>query len=208
MNRQTAFLVKVGELLEGRPAQQEAGVPSALFLPFRKLLVSRANIMGFVISKETGSSGYDEFVLDDGSGRIAVRNFDTSLSLSSLNIGDVVNVIGRVRDYNNTRYVIPEVLRKVDKTLLDLREIEIAAQQLPEEPEPVAKPPVQEAKPLDEGSPKQKVYEAIQEMDTGAGVEVQELKLKCKLKDIDKVVNTLIEDGEIFKVSSSRVKVL
>jgi len=206
MNRQTAFLVKVGELLEAHPTDQQ---PAAFFLPSRKIMVGRANLMGFIIDKENAGAGFDEFVLDDGSGKIAVRNFDASLSLGNLSIGDVVNVVGRVRDYNNVRYVIPEVIRKVDKAMLDLRELELARQKLPEELEPKAAPkPNVPPKPLDEASPKQSVYEVIQELDTGSGVEIQDVRQRCNVKDIDKVINNLIEDGEIFKVSSSKVKVL
>ncbi|MBW2988396.1 hypothetical protein DRJ48_01655 [Candidatus Woesearchaeota archaeon] len=206
--RHIAFMVRIGELLEAHLVRGGEQSPTGFYLPKRKLRVFRANLMGFVIGIDKSTQGYEEFVLDDGTGQIPVRNFDSTLQLDKLDVGDIVNVIGRVREYNDVRYVIPEVVRKLnDKRFLELRELEIKTTKTPE-CDAVVETTEEVSEVFDETSPKQIVYEMIREYDKGDGVEIQELYEKSKLRDIDGIIDTLIKEGEIFKISPTRVKVL
>ena len=206
--RHTAYLVRVGELLEGQQLKHEEGSPTLFFIPKRQLRLSRANLVGFVIGKENNGTGYEEFTLDDGSGTIPVRNFDTSLNLNSLKIGDCINLIGRVRDYNGVRYIIPEIVRRVNRGMLKLRELELksvnteAMKPLNDKKQP------EKEHTLDETSPKQQLYEMIKELDKGEGVDIQTLHAQSRVADVDRIIKELIEEGEIFKVSPARVKSL
>jgi len=77
--------------------------------------VSRARILGTVVSKFVGEEERYAFVtLDDGSDTIRLKVFKTSKPLGFLNVGDIVDVIGKVKEYEGERYLIPEVVIKVD----------------------------------------------------------------------------------------------
>jgi RPA family protein len=206
--RQTAYLVRIEELISGSIVKDNPDQPSAFFLPIRKLTVSRVNVTGIVVGREA-SQGYDELLIDDGSGAISLRNFDTSINLAGLKIGDMVGVIGRVREYNGSRYIIPEIVKVLsDKRELVLHELQTKALSLPATNDTPAKPKSAASAVLDEASPKQMVYELVKELDRGEGADIQELAAKSHLADIDAIINSLIKDGEIFKVGPGRVKVL
>jgi RPA family protein len=77
--------------------------------------VSRVRILGTVVAKFVGEEERYAFVtLDDGTDTIRLKVFKTSKPLGSLNIGDIVDVIGKVKEYEGERYLIPEVVIKVD----------------------------------------------------------------------------------------------
>ena len=205
IKRQTAYLVKIEDLLKAQFVQGTDDVPGYFFLPERELKVVRINCTGIVISNED-MNGFQELVIDDASGGIPIRNFDASIKIS-VQIGDIVRVIAKVRDYNEQRYLLPEVVKKLDSPKwLTLRNLEILAT-----PTPfgiIEKVEEKGEHVLDEHSPKQKVYELVKELDKGEGVNIIKLQEKSNLENFDNVVRMLIEEGEIFKIAADRVKVL
>ncbi len=206
IKRHTAHLVTIQDILKGKHIQID-GKPSFIYSEEKKLKLHRVNIVGVVISKNI--SNFEEIAVDDSSGTILVRNFDETLSLSDVEVGDIVNIIGRPREYNNARYIIPEILKKTTKEMLELRQLEIAVTKPKGEVLNIEKSIAQpEQEQLDENSPKQVVYELIKERDSGNGVGIIELQKKTGLSNIDKIINRLIEEGEIFKIAPDRVKAL
>jgi len=202
--RQTAFLVKVKELLEARLTEPKGEQPSLFYIEPRKLTVSRVNLTGFVVRKNPGQ-GYDEFMIDDGSGSILVRNFESSIA--ELNVGDIVRVIGRIREYNTSRYIIPEIVKRLQtKKMIELHSLEIKTTITPKS-SPASKPLLAK-KNAEETSPKQQVFELVKELDSENGADIQDIAAKCQLENVDAIINDLIRDGEIFKVGPSRLKVL
>ncbi len=211
--RLTAYLVKIKELLDA--AITEVPDQAATFyIHGREINVARVNLTGIVVSKNPGQ-GYNEFLLDDGSGAIPIRAFDAQIF--DPEIGSMVRIIGRVREYNTARYVIPEIVKVLpDKNFLELHNLEIGSKGnktkksqtsdlRPQNPEKLE---VGSKKSEEEVSPKQLVFELIKELDLGEGADIIAVAKKADIEDIDGVIDSLIKDGEIFKVAPSRVKVL
>ncbi len=204
--RQTAYKILIKDLLKGKFIKQEGWNPSFVYIPELMLKVSRVNLMGVVVSSVNNEAGYKELIFDDGSGSITVRSFDENVNLDA-EVGDILNIIGRVREFNNTIYIAPEIVKKYkDKRIKELWELERKAQKLPREELKLPEKPKE--KVLDETNPKQIVYELIKELDKGDGVEISDIISKADVPDAESVIEGLIIEGEIFKVSSSRVKVL
>ncbi len=79
---------------------------------------------GKYIKKEGWQPNY--IVTDDGTGRISVRNFEQNKIFDDIEIGEVILIIGRPREYGNEIYLLPEVLKKIqDKGWIKVREIEL-----------------------------------------------------------------------------------
>ena len=206
MIRQTAYKVLVRDLLEGKFVKQGGWEPSIVYIPKLKLKVSRVNLMGVVISEPTQGFGYREIIFDDGSASISVRSFDENFNLK-YSVGDILNIIGRVRVWAQEFYIAPEIIKKYDnKRIKELWELERKAQKLPQEE--LELPEKQEEETLDENDPKQIVYELIKEMDKGDGAEISEIVSKAGIPDVESIIEGLIIEGDIFKVSGTRVKVL
>jgi RPA family protein len=205
--RQTAYKIHVKDLAKGKFIKQEGWDPSFIFLEEIKLKVSRVNIVGVVISK-TGSD-IPQVEMDDGSGLITLRSFNNDLILKNLEVGNIINVIGRVRKFNEDLYLVPEVIKKCKKEEKELWELEITKQVLPQmELEFKDEPVIAKEKPLDESNPSQIIYELIKELDKGEGVEITDIMEKTDFKNTEDLILSLIEEGEIYKISASKIKIL
>jgi len=145
--------------------------PSALFLGNEK--VERVRLYGFVVS-----SG---LVVDDGSGCIIVRSFDSSLNID---VGKPVLVIGRPRKQNNEVYVLSEVVKEVDSAWLSWASL---------------------LRPKMVGSSKQiNVLDLVRSLDSGDGADFDVIAAKV---GEEKVVS-LLAAGELFEIRPGKIKVL
>ncbi|MDD5133346.1 MAG: OB-fold nucleic acid binding domain-containing protein [Candidatus Nanoarchaeia archaeon] len=78
--------------------------------------VSRAHVVATVIQKfESENKEYLTMTIDDGSGDIRIKTWKEDIKLiSTLQVGDLVLVIGKVKKYNDEIYLVPEIVKKVD----------------------------------------------------------------------------------------------
>jgi RPA family protein len=130
--RWIAYKLKVKDIAEGRYTDDG-------FIEHDSLQVNRVRLMGTVVQKFVADdSKYGFFIVDDGSQTIRIRSFQDSVGLiKSAEIGDIVDVFGRIRKYEDEIYVIPEIVNKVDDpNFWILRQIELEKQ---EEKAPVRK---------------------------------------------------------------------
>ena len=190
------------------------------FVNYKGLQVHRVRIMGTVVSKFVADDRkYGFFVIDDGTETIRIRAFEDSLDLiNKVEIGDIVDVFGRLRKYEDEIYVIPEIVVKInDPNWEILRKLELIKQdkQL-ENQEFVEEEIVVETKESKDTqttlfeSPRQKVVNTIRELDKGDGVEISEVIQKAGLeKDVvENVLTDLMNEGEIFEPRAGKVKLL
>ena len=71
--------------------------------------VARVNVIAYSVYKPEGDSM--SMVIDDGTGKINLRAFESTVMFSSIDIGDIVLVVGRIREFNNERYIMPEIVK-------------------------------------------------------------------------------------------------
>lgn len=127
--RQVALKVKIADILESNYVKEEGWEPNYMEL-LDKRKCSRANIIGVVIEvPESTEVGYDHFTIDDGSGSIMVRVFENTAFLKGLSVGAVVLIIGRPRQYQDNKYIVPEIVRKIDNhKWVQVRKLELENQ--------------------------------------------------------------------------------
>ncbi len=89
--------------------------------------ISRARVMATVVNKFVSEDGkYIGLTLDDGTETIRVKMWDNFGLVEKIVEGDVVDLIGKVRVYNEEVYLIPEIVYKVEDPNLELlRKVEI-----------------------------------------------------------------------------------
>lgn len=122
--RQTAHIVSISSIHRAMYTKTEGEwEPNYLLIKDRK--VSRANLMGVVISGTAQEGAYSSFTIDDSTGTISVRIFEDSTK-HEYELGDVVMVIGKIREFNSEKYIVPEIIRKIDNEVwLDVRKKEL-----------------------------------------------------------------------------------
>ena len=198
MKRQTAYKVWIKDI---HSAQNQIDATSGLpfFLMHGKNLV-RVNFIASIIDLFV-SGTYGSFVVDDGSAQIRLKVWgDDLILLEGKGIGDLVLVIGRVAEFNDERYVRPEIVRLISQDWALLRRIELIKEYgIPQKEEKVL------LEKEDHSSPEVEPSLAAREMilvtiERQEEVSEQELFTACALPK-EKVITALydlLKEGEIF----------
>jgi RPA family protein len=206
--RQVAYKVYIADILNNRYVKEEGWLPNYIAVGDKK--VSRANLLGVIVSKDTQETDVvsQNFILDDGTGRVALRFFESG---ADLDVGDMVTVIGRPREFGAERYVVPEVIKKVkDPRWVQFRKLELAGEKRPEQehsqaPEELS---VETEDFVDDSNPLSDIMSIIRRLDVGAGVEFSDISKESGKPNTEELVNKLLEQGDIFEVKPGRYKVL
>jgi len=121
--RHVAIKTSIQNLLDGKFAQDSDNEPSYL-LTSENEKIQRVNIIAIVVHKEIVGS-ITNIMLDDGSGKIMVRQFEESKSLKKLDVGQIALVIGKIRVYNQEKYISPEIITETNSQWLKIRSLEL-----------------------------------------------------------------------------------
>lgn len=234
-NRPIAVKTIIKEILIADYLQEEEGTNYLLTSDQKKIY--RLNLMAIILEKEI-QGNITNFLLDDGTSTIVLRSFEDNKKVRELNVGDVIITIGKLRVYNQEKYISPEIIKKIDPDWLKIRakEMESLIQKNTKktvEPEvsiQIIKENIKEEKVIsveksdefeefgeieevmieekNELLPNQKIFQLIKEMDSGSGVAIEEIIHKSSLKDTEIIIQKMLEKGDIFQNSPGKIKVL
>lgn len=194
-NRQVAFKCTIEQVLNSEYIKEEGWTPNYLKIEDKK--VSRLNIIAVLVNKtETGQN--QNMTIDDGTGSINMIAFERFFGIDNMKVGELVNIIGRPRIYNEEKYIIPEIIKTIDKRWISVRKKELGIKENKIETNI-------EQDPL---TPFENVIEIIKKIDNGAGVSYQEIESCFKDEKLEEVISSLLERGEIFEITPGKYKVL
>ncbi len=124
----TAYKLKIEDLVRGQYVRSPEGTePSYLLTPWGQR-IPRARVLGTVVDKFVrDDQGYATLRLDDGSETISLRAWREGVpELASFNVGDLIDIIGRVREFEGEVYLVPDFIFRVEDSNWELvRELEI-----------------------------------------------------------------------------------
>lgn len=110
--RQTAKLAKAKELNTGKYFQKEGFTPNYLLIPNGRRF-SRARLVATVVDSFTNEDEtYGSLTLDDGTDTIQIKFFNDLSLIEDFEIGDIVEAVGKVREYQGEIYMNAEILKK------------------------------------------------------------------------------------------------
>lgn len=198
--RQTAYKTRVKDILYSRYVKTSGMEPNYLEVGSKR--ISRVNILGVIVEK-SDMGNYKALVIDDGSGRISARAFDGNMQLDNIRIGDAVIVIGRPREFSSEKYVIIEAIKKTDPAWGRVRGLELQKNNDDSKKGKV----ILDKEEKVELSPKNKIILAIKELDEGDGVLIESV-LSKNVDGAEKIIDTLLKEGDIFEVKPGKLKVL
>lgn len=201
--RQIAFKVKISDILSGVYVKEEGWTPNYIKTAAGK--ISRANIIGTVIAVEEDIN-FKSIVIDDGSGKLQARTFEKQNIFDSFEVGDIAYIIGRPREYNSQRYILVEVIKKIKNPLwLKLRSLELKKTLVPEKEEKHEDAKEEIITETIADYSYDAVLEFIRNNDKGEGVPHEEIISMAK---DEKIIDSLLKNGEIFEIKPGRFKVL
>jgi len=112
--RLTAIKMRINDIVEGEYKVEEGFTPNYILTRDGRK-ISRVRILGTVVSVFESEDGqFNSITLDDGTDTIRVKTFKGMNLLKKIKIGDLVDVIGKVREYNGEIYIIPEIIYNVE----------------------------------------------------------------------------------------------
>lgn len=215
IERQTAMKVWIQHLSRGKYVENPGWEPN--YVLHGELKIFRANILGIVVQKSNSKVlNYDYLVLDDGTGKIMVRAFENRELLNEFQIGNLVNIIGKPREYGSDIYLIPEIARQVtDSSWIEVRrkELEKLPILLTPTEEDVQRPAREEAPVIETMeeeivTPKDKMISLIRELDRGEGVDVETVLSAARGTQAEKLLQNLLLHGDVFEIKPGRIKLL
>lgn len=219
--RSIAKKINVEQVLLGKYIQTEQ---EADYLLIDEEKIHRLNIIGIIVHKDIIGS-MTTFILDDGTGSILLRLFEEDKKLEEINIGNTVITIGKVRMYNEEKYISPEILQKTKQEWLQVRTQELSKLYPEEEKykdkikneekenkndEERKKSEKEQKESISERTilPAQKIVQLIKDLDHGEGVLIEEIIEQAPFIDTSKLLEKMLKNGDIFQIVPGKIKVL
>ena len=218
--RHPAVKITIKELEDSNYVEEQNQNPHYILTADQKKIF-RVNVLGIIVHKELRGT-VNNLLIDDGTEKIMVRFFEENKNLLDLEVGEIVLILGRVREYQKEKYILPEIVKKTNSLWLKVRarELQIAT------PSPESLPPerkntaVEAKKEKDEiiieediednlaSLPFQKIIKLITDLDRGDGVFIEELLEQSPLKKTEELLEKMLENGNIFQNLPGKVRVL
>jgi RPA family protein len=200
IKREVAAICMIDSLLNGRFVRTEGWNPSYFSTDLGD--ISRVNLIGVVVNKENAGGA----LVDDGSGRILLRNFEGDM-FGELNLGDLILIIGRPRVYNEQKYILPEIVKKLDPKWGEHRKLQLELlrkrmRSVKRENRVALEPETKQ------GNHFQRIMDFIKDLDAGSGAEMGEVIKRANVPDGEELIRKLIEEGEIFELKPGYLKIL
>ena len=181
VKREIAYKVNLSQIINGKYIKEEGWNPNKILLDDGRS-VSRVNIIAVVVS--SFGEGFKQLTIDDGTARISLRSFDDNNIFKDVAVEDIIFLIGRPREYNNEKFIIPEIIKKVqDPEWVEVRkrELELISRvykqkEKSEKSETKAKIENSYAtEEISEYAVYDKMIEIIKKLDTGSGTNIDDI---------------------------------
>lgn len=207
--RNVAYKVMIKDIIKGNYIKVDGWNPNYLVLENGKQ-ISRINIIGTIIDKPFSNKlEYQSTVIDDSSGNINLRTFNNKDVLNDFGVGDSILVIGRPREFGNEKYILPEIIKKIDdKDWVELRKLELeknnTLQNPKEDPNKIDIYDLKEEIITEDNN----IFALIKKLDNGEGADLNEVVEKSNNQYCEKIINNMIKQGGLFEIKPGKIKIL
>ncbi|MDP3697979.1 MAG: hypothetical protein Q8R47_00175 [Nanoarchaeota archaeon] len=224
--------ISIQELEEGEYIEEKEQNPNYILVNETKKIF-RINVIAALIHKELRGS-VTSILIDDGSGKIILRLFEEHRAAFYLEVGDVVQIVGKIRIFNQEKYIFPEIIKKINPAWLKVRFLELQKnKKLGEkeektvqkiepkknEKEMISTPKItqtaetfevinEEIEENDPLLPFEKLSKLITELDKGEGAMIEEIIEKSPLEKTEEIIEKMLENGDIFQNMPGKVRLL
>jgi len=203
----TAKKVPIKDMMSGNWVKKEGMEPSYVTTTSGENL-SRVRIMGTIVGRFIAEDGnFASITLDDGTDTTRAKTFKTAKPLDTVNIGSLVDVIGKVREYNAEIYMIPEVVTEVkDPNMLILRQAELAVKNKDLKDNPVKAIDEPKETPSDDNVIRKQILDIIATNSEGIDYSAIPESVKAPEAQIESIVNDLLAEGICYEPTPGKIK--
>lgn len=205
IQRQTARKVRLADIMSGNFVKKEGMEPS--FVETANGNVSRARIMSTVMNVFKSEDGkFGSITLDDGTDTIRAKAFKDLSVIEGVREGQLVDVVGKVREYNGEIYMIPELVKQIEDPNMELLR---RAELLKSLGTPVSSPSgsKEPSKPSnDQAELRKKVLAAIESKKDGATFDNISSAVKADEEALEDAINELLSEGICYEPTPGKIK--
>ncbi len=219
-SRQTAFKLWLHDIKNSKYFREE-GEFSPNYVLFKDKKISRVNIIANVVMKfENPERSYSSITLDDGSNNIRVKCWREDIKiLDDIDIGNTVMVIGRVREFNNEGYIIPEIVKNMDSNWALVRRLELEklygklvnnSNVVKEEVAIYDNVEEELVEEIQIENNRQKILSLIEKFDSDSGADISDIVTSSNVEkdEARKIIEELLKEGEIFELKPGKLKLI
>ena len=228
IKRSTAYRIRLKNIVNSPYEKREGFNPSVI--KFNNLEISRVNVIASIVGKYlTDDQNYCAITLDDGSETIRVKNFGAEVGvIKELNVGDIVRIIGKIKEYNEEKYIAGEISKVLNPNWLIVNEIELSAQKQTTTDSSTADSinkvietktnsieneeiiSISSESSDSESSIKQKILQYLKNNDNGTGVIMDQImtSLDVSSEEVKDSLYELLKVGEIYEPKKGILKIL
>lgn len=200
--RNPAYKVRIADILKAEFVKNE-NEPNYLVIAGKN--VYRVNLLGTIVIKNMAiDSNYNDIMIDDGSEKILLRSFENPQILDNFSIGDLLLVIGKPREYGKERYILPEIIKKID----DVTWIKVRGHELKKSSIGMDQATQTEEAIIESKTRYGMIAKTIEEFDKGDGADIDSVINSLNVQDADKIIFELIKDGVVYEVKAGRIRLL
>jgi len=197
--RQVAYIVQIKDIINSIFVKEDGWNPN--YIKVGNKNISRINLIGTVIeTKEDGN--FQDITLDDGTGNITARNFEKKISA---NVGDAVLLIGRIRQFGNTKYITPEIIKRNINTKWSVVWKKNAVKNIKSDEEDAILEGKIEIVKENSTNYTEEIISKIKDLDDGTGASYEDI---IKNNADEKLISQLLLRGDIFEIKPGKLKVL
>jgi len=125
MKRITAKKASIGEIMNGKFVKK-TGFESSYVLTNLGRRLSRVRVLGLIVDKFISTDEkYATVTLDDSTETIRCKAFINTKIFDGFGSGDIVDIFGKLREYNGEIYVMPEIITTIEPNFEILRDLEL-----------------------------------------------------------------------------------
>ena len=196
--RQTAKKIRITDLANGKWEAE-----TKVLITSYGEQIGRARILATVVSKFfSEEKEFASITLDDGTDTIRVKGWKETKNLEKLEVGNLVDIIGKVREYNGEVYLTNEIVQKIDDPNLELlRKLELLAKK---KKHGIQETSSQPAIKLD--SLRDQILKMIEENKTGIEYTKILKNVKAKTEDTEAVIDDLLSGGICYEPNPGVIK--
>jgi len=226
-DRNTAYIVSIEDVLKSRYINSQEKMESSYALIRGKKAI-RVNLIGAVLTiTKDQERPITRIDIQDWTSSMQLISFEDNRFIEEISIGDIIIVIGKIREYNNKRYIIPEIIKRIDNPKwinYRKKQIEILNKREPniieednsieeikegEEEINITEESMSNEEDIEELLlPQQRVLEIIKELDKGEGADIDEVISKMEEKNAEEIIKSMLREGDIFQVKPGKIKIL
>ena len=199
--RQTAYQVWIKDIIEA-PLQKEQELP---FIQIKEDKIVRVNVIGIMVSKDISEAG-GNLTVDDSSAAVTIRVWQEQIpKITEYNIGDTILCIGKVRETEQERQIYAEIIKKIEEPLwIKVRQEELSKKY----GKPTPRQEIKLQQVQSETEIRKMILQAITELDNEDGADFFSIVTKISQDEeiVDKVVQSLLKEGEIFEIKPGKLR--